>query len=68
MDFLDGDGSSEIVFQKFVFELDEMKSKNPEFDPYHISEIMYVFDQIDKGVIVLDKVGFSKKIELVEME
>lgn len=68
MNFLDGDGSSEIVFQKYVFELDKMKSKNPEFDPYHISEIKYVFDQIEKGVIVLDKVGFSRKIELVEME
>ncbi|WP_026955973.1 chlorophyllase/cutinase-like alpha/beta fold protein [Algoriphagus vanfongensis] len=67
LDFLDGDGSSEIVFQKYVFELDHLKTKNQDFNPYQISEIRYVFDQMNQGVIVLDKVGFSKKIELVEL-
>ncbi len=66
-EFLEGEGSSEIVFQKFVFALDQLGAKNPDFDPYQLSEIQFVFDQIDKGVIVLDKVGFSKKIELVEL-
>jgi dienelactone hydrolase len=66
-EFLEGEGKSEIVFQKYVFDLDQLGAKNPDFDPYHISEIRFVFDQIDQGVVVLDKVGFSKKIELVEL-
>ena len=67
-DFLDGDGSSEIVFQKFVFSLAEMKVKNPDFDPYQIQSIKFVFDQMEKGVIVLNHVGFMKEINLVKLE
>lgn len=67
-DFLDGEGSSEIVFQKFAFPLDEMKGKNPEFDPYHIQEIRFVFDQLDQGVIVMNHIGLMNKINFVKLE
>ncbi|MBN3521247.1 hypothetical protein JYB62_14655 [Algoriphagus lutimaris] len=67
-DFVEGDGSSEIVFQKYTFDLEELKNKNNTLNPYQLREIKLVFNQSEKGVIVLDKPGFSKKINLVKID
>lgn len=67
-DFLEGDGSSEIVFQKFSFDLAKLKDQNSSFNPYQLQEIRFLFDQSENGVIVLDKIGFSKKINLVNLD
>lgn len=67
MDFLDKKDHSENIFQTFTFDLEKLKSKNPIFSPESIREIRFQFDQNESGVIILDQLGFSKKINLVKL-
>ncbi len=66
MDFLLGDKQSEKVFQKFLFPLSELKDLNKDFTLHDLNEIRFIFDQSEKGVVVLDQVGFMKELKLVD--
>ncbi|EAZ81797.1 alpha/beta hydrolase family protein [Algoriphagus machipongonensis] len=64
-DFLENDGTSEIVFQKFAFELQAFRSKNPAFESSKLKRIRFIFDQNEKGVVVMNHIGFMKKLNSV---
>ncbi|WP_296698536.1 hypothetical protein, partial [Algoriphagus sp.] len=68
IDFLDDKDHSENIFQTFFFDFDEVSSKNPEFDLSSLREIRFDFNQNESGVLILDQVGFSKKINLVKLD
>ena len=55
--------SSENVFQTYRFPVEQMLKLNPDFNPSTISEIRFIFDKMDKGVILIDDIGFTKTIE-----
>lgn len=57
---------SENVLQLFSFPLKNMVELNPELDLKNISEIKFIFDRSDKGVVVIDNVGFMKDLSAVE--
>ncbi|WP_075348805.1 alpha/beta hydrolase [Algoriphagus marinus] len=65
LDFLDKKDHSENIFQTFVFDLENLKSKNPAFTPALLQEIRFEFDQNESGVIILDQLGITKRINLV---
>jgi dienelactone hydrolase len=67
LDFLDKKDHSENIFQTFTFDLEKLKSKNPNFSPQSLHEIRFQFDQNESGVIILDQLGFSKNINLVKL-
>ena len=59
-DFVKGDKQSEMVFQKFIFDLDKLKQLNPDFNPSRLALIRFVFDKSPKGVVILDNLGWMK--------
>lgn len=61
-DFITGDNESEKIFQTFYFPLRELKQANPEFDPSMIQSVSFVFDRTTDGVVMIDEVGFMKKL------
>ena len=64
-DFLKGKKSSEKVFQKFVFPFSDLLVLNAAFSPDKLHRIRFVFDKSENGVVVLDNVGFMKRLDLV---
>jgi len=60
-DFMTKTAKSEIVFQTFFLPLADFKEKDPDFNPYAIKEISFVFDRTGEGVIVIDNIGFWRK-------
>jgi hypothetical protein len=67
LDFLKGKKSSEKVFQKFAFPLSELQTLNPSFSIQKLNRIRFVFDKSESGVVVMDNIGFMKRLDLVEM-
>ncbi len=67
IDFLDKKDHSENIFQTFSFDLEKLNSKNSNFSIDALREIRFQFDQSESGVIILDQLGFSKKINLVNL-
>ena len=65
IDFLKGKKSSEKVFQKFAFPLSELQAINPAFSLQGLHRIRFVFDKSENGVVVLDNVGFMKRLDMV---
>ena len=63
-DFLMGDFESEKVFQLFSFPVKDMVVSNPHFDYSAIVQIDFVFDLTEKGVVVVDNIGFMKSLRL----
>ena len=61
--FLTDDSQSEKIFQTFYFPMEEMRNLNPNFDPTSINSIQWIFNKSDKGVIVIDNLGFMKRFE-----
>jgi hypothetical protein len=61
IDFLDKKDHSENIFQTFRFDLEKLKSKNPDFSIDALREIRFEFDQNESGIIILDQFGFTKK-------
>lgn len=53
---------SETVMQLFSFPIKDMLAINPRFDFSSILEISFVFDRTDKGVVVIDNIGFMKDL------
>ena len=62
MGFLTGDTSSEQVFQLFYFPLSDVQKINPNFNPLSIETIKFIFDRSEKGVVVIDNIGFMKSL------
>lgn len=60
-DFLGGDEESESVFQTFPFALRDYQVQNPRFDMTRIDSLHFVFDRTEKGLIILDNIGFTVK-------
>ncbi|OEK06375.1 MFS transporter [Roseivirga misakiensis] len=54
---LQSTGRSEAVYNTFFVDLAKLKEVNPAFDSSAIKAVEFVFDQIKKGVIILDKVA-----------
>lgn len=52
---------AEAIPDFFYFDLRGLQPKNPAFSFEHLKNISFVFDQTDKGVIILDNVGFLEK-------
>ena len=63
IDFLLDKTESEKVFQLFAFPLDDLVLENPRFDLSSLQSIQFVFDKSDKGVVVVDNIGFMKDLQ-----
>ena len=50
-------GRSEAVYNTFFVDLTKLKEVNANFDVSTIKSVAFVFDQIKKGVIILDKIA-----------
>ncbi len=50
--------ASEATLQSIAVPLSWFMAVNPRFVPRSISRIEFVFDQSEKGVILLDEIGF----------
>ncbi len=57
-DFIDDSQKSEIVFKSFEFPLTSFIEVNRNLDPNHLKRIRFVFDRTEKGVVILDDLGF----------
>jgi hypothetical protein len=51
-------GSAEPVFQTYAFPLSWFREANPEFDPAALDRITFTFGRNEKGMIILDDLGF----------
>ncbi len=60
-DFLSTVEKSEVVFQVFEFPLEALVEVNRSLDPARLRTIRFLFDRTEKGVVVLDDLGFRKK-------
>ena len=65
MDFRKGE-KSENVLQFFSFPIKDMLVINPDFDPARITQIKFIFDRTDKGVVLIDNIGFMKDLSTID--
>jgi len=56
--FDDPEKQSEPVFQSFAFPLEWFVEVNPALDTAQIQALEFVFDRTEKGVVIIDSVGF----------
>ena len=56
---------SENVMQLFSFPVKDMLTINPEFDFSNIVEMSFIFDKTNKGVVVIDNIGFMKDLRMI---
>ncbi|QNL49329.1 hypothetical protein H8S90_21760 [Olivibacter sp. SDN3] len=59
--FLNQWSDAEAISDFFYFDLQNLQRANPTFSFNHLKKISFIFDQINKGVIILDNVGFIEK-------
>jgi hypothetical protein len=57
LDFLTGDDASDLVYDHFEFPLKEVCKDQP-FNISALEKISLVFDKSEKGVVVLDHMGW----------
>jgi dienelactone hydrolase len=50
----------EVTFQSYAFPLADFQASNPQFDPDALASIRFVFDRSERGVVVLDEIGFRR--------
>jgi dienelactone hydrolase len=60
IDFLDDNDHSENIFQTFSFDLEKLGALNLNFRSASLREIRFDFNQNEKGVIIMDKLGIAK--------
>ncbi|MBN3581569.1 hypothetical protein JYB64_04170 [Algoriphagus aestuarii] len=60
IDFLDNKDHSENIFQTYIFDLEQLRSGNPNFSPSLLKEIKFEFDQNESGVVIMDQLGITK--------
>ncbi len=53
-------GPSEVLFHRYAFVLGDFVEANPAFDVTTVREIRFVFDVSEKGVAVIDDLGFAE--------
>ncbi|MFY0630579.1 MAG: hypothetical protein JXR05_09370 [Flavobacteriaceae bacterium] len=63
-DYNEGE-KSESVMQLFSYPIKDMLIVNPKFDFSNIVEINFIFDKTNKGVVVIDNVGFMKDLRTI---
>lgn len=63
IDHLEGKFQSEKVFQLFAFPVKQMLEKNPSFKPTSIASIHFLFDRTERGLIVIDNIGFMQALD-----
>lgn len=63
IDHLEGKFQSEKVFQLFAFPVKQMLEKNPSFNPTSIASIHFLFDRTERGLIVIDNIGFMQALD-----
>jgi hypothetical protein len=61
--FDDPERQSEPVSQRFAFPLEWFVEVNPALDPTRIRALEFVFDRTEKGVVIIDSVGFRPPAE-----
>jgi hypothetical protein len=61
--FDDPERQSEPVSQRFAFPLAWFVEVNPALDATRIHSLEFVFDRTEKGVVIIDSVGFRPPIE-----
>ncbi len=59
--FMQKSASSEVVYQTFEFPLAAFASANPKLDTSALRSLRLIFDQSEKGVVILDGAGFREK-------
>jgi len=52
--------TSEVVYQTFEFPLADFVAGNPKLDPTALRSLRLVFDRTEKGVVILDAIGFRQ--------
>lgn len=57
--FLDSTKSEEVLFRRFEIPISAFQTVNAEFDSEAITEIKFVFDQSEKGAIILDSISID---------
>ncbi|WP_405250991.1 alpha/beta hydrolase family protein [Dokdonia sp. Asnod3-C12] len=60
--FINEETLSENVFQTYYFPLADFQDRNKALDVKEIVSISFVFDNTSEGVVVLDNVGFMKRL------
>ncbi len=58
--FMNDTPASEVVYQTFDFPLADFAAANPKLDPAALHSLRLIFDRTEKGVIILDEVGFRE--------
>ena len=61
-DFITDEKESEKVFQTFYFPAAALREINPGFQISGIEEVKFIFDRSEKGVVVIDNIGFMKSL------
>ncbi|MNC54881.1 hypothetical protein D3C75_1043790 [compost metagenome] len=51
--------TKEPVFQNYAFQLADFIAMNPDLDPEQIRKISFVFDQSEKGSIMIRDIGIQ---------
>ncbi len=64
MDYNDS-AKSETVMQLFSFPIEDMLILNPSFNSKQITEIQFIFDKTEKGLVVIDNIGFMKQFDKI---
>lgn len=62
-DFIDYDEERDIVFQIFMYPLEDVASENPDFNYKDIQKIEFIFNLTKKGVVMIDKIGFMRNLK-----
>jgi hypothetical protein len=57
-DFMTDVAKSDLVFQAFFYPMSLFREQNADLDVGRISEIRFLFDRTDEGVVVIDNIGF----------
>lgn len=65
LDFMSSNPNSEAVFSSFYLPLSSLSSKNPLFEWGNLSEIKFIFNQTEKGVIILNNIALMKNPLLI---
>jgi len=58
--FLDAEEPTEILFRRFELPLAAFAGTNSDLDPESIVQISFVFDRSERGVIIVDDIGFTR--------
>jgi dienelactone hydrolase len=60
-DLFPGTAQFEVEFQSFAFPLAAFVAANPKLKPEALKAVRFVFNRTEKGVVILDDVGFGQR-------